>query len=91
VSSTTNKSWETPNKAKQQNAVELLEIFTQIDVEVQDIEWAIQTMLKYKLSHNVLGFDSLIASASYRLQVPLYTRNLKHFRPILGNLAQSPY
>jgi hypothetical protein len=32
-----------------------------------------------------------IAAPSYRLQVPLYTRSLKHFAPLLGRLAQQPY
>jgi predicted nucleic acid-binding protein len=79
------------NRVAQQNTLNVLKSYTKVEVEVIDIEWAIQTMLKFKLSHNVLAFDALIASVSYRLQVPLYTRNLKHFRPILGNLAQSPY
>jgi predicted nucleic acid-binding protein len=35
--------------------------------------------------------DALIASAAYRLRVPLFTRNLKHFQPMLGPLVQKPY
>jgi len=35
--------------------------------------------------------DCLIAAAAFRLQVPLHTRNLKHFAPLLGELAQEPY
>jgi hypothetical protein len=31
------------------------------------------------------------SAPSYRLQLPLYTRNLKHFAPLLGKLAQEPY
>jgi hypothetical protein len=31
------------------------------------------------------------SAPSYRLQLPLYTRNLKHFAPLLGKLAREPY
>jgi predicted nucleic acid-binding protein len=80
-----------PNKQAQQNALGLLHKFKRIEVEKTDFLWTIQGLLKYNLSHNMRGFDGLIASVSYRLGITLYTRNLKHFRPILGNLAQNPY
>lgn len=48
-------------------------------------------MLRYTLSHNVDALDCLIASVHPRLNMPLYTRNLKHFAPILGSLARLPY
>ena len=35
--------------------------------------------------------DLLIAAPSQRLQLPLYTHNLKHLSPLLGTLAQKPY
>jgi predicted nucleic acid-binding protein len=50
-----------------------------------------QAGMVFTLSHGVGIMDCLIASVSYRLQVPLYTRNLKHFTPLLGALAQTPY
>lgn len=56
-----------------------------------DLEWAKQQMIVYHLRYSVGMIDCLIASVSYRLQLPLYTRNLKHFRPMLGDLAQQPY
>jgi predicted nucleic acid-binding protein len=79
------------NKTSQNISFQLLKRFTRIELEVSDVQWAIEAVLAYNLSHSLDGFDALIASVSYRLQVPLYTRNLKHFRHILGNLAQSPY
>ncbi len=45
----------------------------------------------YKLSQNVGQSDCLVASVSHRLQVPLYTHNLRHFELLLGPLAQKPY
>lgn len=35
--------------------------------------------------------DSSIASVHPRLQLPLYTRNIKHFLPLISELAQQPY
>jgi len=75
----------------QKRAVEFLRHFERIDLEPQDFDWAFQKALQFKLSHSVGVMDCLIASVAYRLELPLYTCNLKHFAPILGTLAQKPY
>ena len=72
-------------------AVKLLGEFDSIDLVSFDFDWARQPLVRYKLSHNVGMMDCLIASVSYRLQIPLYTTNLKHFTPILGGQTQKPY
>jgi predicted nucleic acid-binding protein len=69
----------------------MLRDFERVDLITADIDWAIQQLWLFKLSHNVGGNDCLIASVSHRLQIPLYTTNLKHFAPLLGVLAQKPY
>lgn len=79
------------NKVDQQKATALLNKFERVAIQDADIQWAIEALLRYHLSHQVSPFDTLIASVSYRLQIPLYTRNLKHFTIMLGSLAQSPY
>lgn len=79
------------NKADQQKALQLLRSFERVDVQVGDVDWAIASLLKYGLSHNVGAFDCLIASVNHRLQMPLYTRNLKHFTPLIASLVQAPY
>lgn len=33
----------------------------------------------------------IIEGACHRLQVPILTRNLRHFTPLVGSLAQQPY
>ncbi|MEZ4670167.1 MAG: hypothetical protein R3E39_19855 [Anaerolineae bacterium] len=48
-------------------------------------------LFRLRLSHNVDSFDFLIAALAHRLQLPLYTRNLKHFGPLLGGLAVVAY
>jgi len=53
--------------------------------------WATEQLIVFNLSHNIDVFDCLIAAVSHRLQIPLYTRNLRHFEPLLGPLARPPY
>ena len=51
-----------------------------------------QQMEQLRLSYGVGINDCLIASVAQRLQVPLYTHNLKHMRVLLGDtLPQKPY
>jgi predicted nucleic acid-binding protein len=78
-------------KITQRQAMELLSRFQMIYLVQADMDWAMQQLSTYKLSHNIGMLDSLIASVSHRLQMTLYTNNLKHFSPLLGNLAQKPY
>jgi predicted nucleic acid-binding protein len=79
------------NKVDRQRAINLLSTFDRIELTSVDFDWAIEQCARYKLSHNVCGIDCLIAAVCHRLQLPLYTMNLKHFSPILGKLAQKPY
>lgn len=79
------------DKVAQQRALKLLRNFERIALTSADTDWAIEQLLRHNLSHNIGGLDCLIASASFRLQVPLYTTNLKHFAPLLDSLAQKPY
>lgn len=79
------------NRIEQQRAIRLLKRFEQVDVISADMDWAMEQLVRYKLSHNVGMMDCLIASVSQRMDVPLFTINLKHFTPILGAMAQKPY
>ena len=79
------------NKLDQQKTLRRLRLFQIVDTTPADLAWAITQLERYGLSHNVGSMDCLIAATAFRLQVPLYTRNLKHFAPLLGGLAQEPY
>lgn len=79
------------NKQKQASALKILADFHLVETTPGDVEWAVLTFARVKLAHNVDALDSLIAATSHRLHIPLYTRNLKHFAPLIGELAQSPY
>ena len=80
-----------PNKRKLKSAMEILSDFELVETTGEDVKWAVKTLPKVNLSHNVDAMDSLIAATAYRLQIPLYTRNMKHFRPLLGEMAVKPY
>jgi len=79
------------NKQKQKTAKQFLAYYELVHLTSQDFEWAMQYHAIYSLSHGVGIIDTLIASVNARLKLPLYTHNLKHFTPLLGDLAQKPY
>jgi tRNA(fMet)-specific endonuclease VapC len=79
------------NKQSQQKGIALLKGFGLMILTEADVECAVEKMLVYSLSHNIDALDCLIASVHFRVKIPLYTRNLKHFKPLLGTLAMSPY
>lgn len=79
------------DKRAQVRAIGLLQRFERVEVLTEDFDWAIQQALRFKLSHSINMTDCLIASTVRRLNVPIFTSNLKHFEPLLGELAQKPY
>ena len=79
------------NKQKQKAAIAILSDFQLVETSSEDTRWAVESLISAKLTHSVDPFDCLIAATSHRLQIPLYTRNLKHFTPLLEELAQQPY
>jgi predicted nucleic acid-binding protein len=79
------------NKGAQTDVLTVLSGFNIEYLTQADMDWAMQQMLAYRLSHSIGILDCLIASVNFRLQLPLYTSNLKHFAPLLGSLAQKPY
>lgn len=79
------------NKQQLTKIKKLLDSFPIATYQNHDLLWAMQQLETYHLSHNVGMMDCLIAAPSYSQQLPLLTRNLKHFKPLLNNLAQRPY
>lgn len=80
-----------PDKSAQTQAINLLSIFKMTYLSQEDMGWAMQQLQTYHLSHGIGMNDCLIASPAHRLQLPLITRNMKHFSPLLGTLTQKPY
>ncbi|MCC6612985.1 MAG: PIN domain-containing protein [Anaerolineae bacterium] len=79
------------SKAKQTTCKALLGQFDLIHLTSGDQDWAMQQMEKYRLSHGLAAGDCFIASVAYRLQLPLYTHNLKDMTRLIGGLAVKPY
>ena len=79
------------NAQKQRKTAHFLSGFPMEYVTRLDLDWAMKQLATYRLGCGVGILDCLIAAPAYRLQLPLYTRNLKHFTPLLGDLAQQPY
>ncbi|MHB8624598.1 MAG: PIN domain-containing protein [Aggregatilineales bacterium] len=78
------------SKAKETVSKSVLNRFEMVYLSQADQDWAMQQTESYHLSHGVSINDCLIASVAYRLQVPLYTHNLKDMTPLLGKLAVRP-
>jgi predicted nucleic acid-binding protein len=81
----------TSNKINQADCKTLLSQFDLLYPSSIDQDWAMQQLEKFQFSHHVGKDDCLIASVAYRLQIPLYTHNLKDMQPLLGNLVIKPY
>lgn len=79
------------NKNDQRKMLQMLSLFSVEPLHPEDGRWAMHQVQVFRLSHNVTLTDALIAAPAHRLQLPLYTRNTKHFLPLLGDGVQQPY
>ncbi len=75
------------NKTDQAKVKQLMGQFLMSALDAADMYWAMQQLETYYLSHGPDAFDCLIAAPSRRLNLPLYTRNLKHFTLLLEGTA----
>jgi len=82
-----------PNKRAQSESLDLLGGFEILFVTDADQRWAMEQIkrLRFSNSNSTMLNDALIAAVAYRLQVPLYTHNLKDMTPMIGTLAVKPY
>ena len=79
------------SKTNQADGKKILSMFDLLYVTPLDQQWAMEQLEKFQFSHHLGMNDCLIASVAQRLQVPLYTHNLKDMFPIIGSLAVKPY
>ena len=79
------------NKRQERAVIKVLNDFDLIPIEDADAQWTTKKLIELHLISNVDMIDCLIAAPSHRLQIPTYTRNLKHFIPLLDALAVLPY
>ena len=79
-------------KAGQARCLQIIAPFEIVLLTETDQQWAMDQLRQHRLSHGVSFKDCLIASACHRLQVPLYTQNVKDFQAILpARLIIKPY
>jgi len=79
------------SKATQTQARAILDQFEVLYTTASDQLWAMEQLERFQFSHHIGKDDCLIASVAYRLQVPLYTHNLKDMTPLIGSLAVQTY
>jgi predicted nucleic acid-binding protein len=81
----------TTSKANQAQGRDLLAQFELLYLTAANQRWAMEQLERFQFSHHIGMDDCLIASVAYRLQLPLYTHNLKDMSPLIGALAIQPY
>jgi predicted nucleic acid-binding protein len=79
------------SKANQIQSKNVLGKFDLLYPSSIDQQWAMQQLEHFQFSHHIGKDDCLIAAVAYRLQIPLYTHNLKDMTPLIGALAIQPY
>lgn len=79
------------SKQNMRETIEFLDGFEIQFITYDDQLWAQEQLKRFRFSHYIGMNDYLIASIAYRLQMPLFTHNLKHMTPLIGKLAVKPY
>jgi len=80
------------SKAKEAKCKAILSQFDMEYLTSSDMDWAMQQLERYRLSHGATMNDCMIASVCHRLQAPLYTHNVKDMQVLLGSsLVIKPY
>lgn len=81
-----------PGKRGQSDCKALLDQFQMIYLLPSDMDWSMEQMLLYRLSHGIEINDTLIASVCHRLKLPIYTHNQKDYLRLLPRKqVVSPY
>jgi predicted nucleic acid-binding protein len=79
------------NKAHQAESRQILSQFVILYLTRTDQQWAMDSLERFQFAHHIGINDCQIASVAHRLQLPLYTHNLRDMEPLLGKLASKPY
>lgn len=65
--------------------------FAPLHLVPEDTIWAVEMFRRFRLSHGVGILDVLIAAPAARLEIPLFTCNLKHFEFLPDIQVERPY
>jgi len=81
-----------PSKVGLKLCLSILDSFELIRLTEADQDWAMTQLQSHRLSKGVHDADCLIASVCHRLQVPIYTQNVKDMRKLLPSaLVKRPF
>ena len=80
-----------PNKRAQGETLDFLNRFELLYLTQTNQDRAMTQIELLRFTRSVGLNDVMIAAVAYRLQVPLYTHNLKDMTPMIGALAIQPY
>lgn len=70
------------DRTSQQKVSVFFNGFKKLPINEGISESAIDWFEKMKLSHNTSFMDCLIGATAYAFKLPLYTHNMKHFKPM---------
>ena len=79
------------NKQELQKLGRYLAKFYELHLLKQDSVWAVRHFRQFWLSHQIGMSDCFIGAIAARTQLPLYTLNIKDFKPLPGVTAIKPY
>lgn len=79
------------DKQKRQQILKFLKQFPVEYATPSDNQWAMRQVARFSLGYGIHLSDVLIASVAIRLNVPIYTLNVKHFSPLPGIQTIQPY
>ena len=80
-----------PSRALRRPVERLLKDFTVLTPTQDDFAEAVTLYRALSLSHGVEFLDCLVAATALRLNIPIQTRNVKHFSAVPGLSAVQPY
>ncbi|MFN8372591.1 MAG: PIN domain-containing protein [Anaerolineae bacterium] len=83
--------WGARDKVEMQRIVKLMNPFPVVHLNAADSVWALREFESYHLSHQVEIADCFIAAMRVRLQLPIYTRNLRDFKILPAVTVHVPY
>lgn len=79
------------SKVNQRESRRILSKFELLYLTTADQQWAMSQLEAFQFSHHIGMNDCQIAAVAHRLNLPLYTHNLKDMTPLVGKLAVKPY
>ncbi len=79
------------DKQKRQQILKFLKQFPIVHSMPSDNLWAMRQIARFSLGHGLHLSDALIASVAVRLNVPVYTLNVKHFTLLPSIQISTPY